>query len=39
LIVAHFPKSSVITVKNAGHWLHAENPNDFYDHVVSFLAE
>lgn len=39
LIEAHFPESEIVTVKNAGHWLHAENPNDFYDHVVSFLAE
>ncbi len=38
LINAHFPKAEVVTVKNAGHWLHAENPNDFYDYVVSFLG-
>ena len=37
LIEAHFPNSSIETVKNAGHWLHAENPDDFYDFVVSFL--
>ncbi|WP_117881883.1 alpha/beta fold hydrolase [Aureibaculum luteum] len=39
LITAHFPKAAVKTVKNAGHWLHAENPNDFYSYVVSFLNE
>jgi pimeloyl-ACP methyl ester carboxylesterase len=39
LIEAHFPESEIVTVKNAGHWLHAENPNDFYDHVVSFLTK
>ena len=39
LIEAHFPKAVVVTVKNAGHWLHAENPTDFYDYVVSFLAK
>ncbi len=39
LIEAHFRNSKIVTVKNAGHWLHAENPSDFYDHVVSFLAE
>jgi len=39
LIKAHFAKAEVITVKNAGHWLHAENPDDFYDYVVSFLAK
>ena len=37
LIVAHFPNSEIVTVKNAGHWLHAENPTDFYNEVVSFL--
>ena len=39
LINAHFAKAEVVTVKNAGHWLHAENPNDFYDYVVSFLEK
>ncbi len=39
LIEAHFPNSEIVTVKNAGHWLHAENPLDFYNYVVSFLAK
>jgi len=39
LIEAHFPNSEIVTVKNAGHWLHAENPIDFYNYVVSFLAK
>lgn len=37
LIEAHFPKANIVTVKNAGHWLHADNPTQFYDEVVSFL--
>ncbi len=37
LIEIHFPKSKIATVKNAGHWLHADNPTQFYDEVVSFL--
>lgn len=37
LIEAHFPKVQIRTVKNAGHWLHAENPIDFYDYVVEFI--
>lgn len=37
LIEAHFPKARIVTVKNAGHWLHAENPTQFYSEVVSFL--
>jgi len=37
LIEAHFPRALIKTVKKAGHWLHAENPDDFYRYVVSFL--
>lgn len=39
LIMAHFPKSIIQTIKNAGHWLHAENPNDFYQEVIGFLLD
>ena len=38
LISAHFSNSQIVTVKNAGHWLHAENPTQFYNEIVSFLA-
>jgi len=37
LINAHFPNSEVKTVANAGHWLHAENPKDFYSKAIEFL--
>lgn len=37
LIEAHFPKATIQTIKNAGHWLHAENPVDFYDSVMAFI--
>lgn len=37
LIEAHFSNATIVTVKNAGHWLHAENPIQFFDEVVSFL--
>jgi len=37
LIEAHFPNAKIETVKNAGHWLHAENPTDFYNYVVGFI--
>lgn len=32
-----FPKSQLKTVSNAGHWLHAENPEEYYDIVMNFL--
>jgi len=37
LINAHFPKATVKTITNAGHWLHAENPKDFYNEAIYFL--
>ena len=37
IIEAHFPNSKIIEIKNAGHWLHAENPKDFYAEVSEFL--
>jgi esterase len=38
LISAHFANSKVVTVKNAGHWLHAENPIQFYNEIMVFLG-
>lgn len=38
IIKRHFPKAKIITITNAGHWLHAENPKDFYSAVMAFLA-
>lgn len=37
IILRHFPKAEIITISNAGHWLHAENPKDFFDAVMAFL--
>jgi pimeloyl-ACP methyl ester carboxylesterase len=37
LIRNHFPESTVVDIEGAGHWLHAENPKDFYKNVVRFL--
>ena len=33
----HFPNSSTETIPNVGHWLHAENPQLFYELTSSFL--
>ena len=38
LITNHFPKAISKEVKKAGHWLHAENPQDFYNFVIHFIA-
>lgn len=36
-IKKHFPKASIANIANAGHWLHAENPADFYKETKDFL--
>lgn len=37
IIDAHFPDNQIVTIKNAGHWLHAENPTQFSQEVLSFF--
>ena len=37
LISAHFPNSRIVSIERASHWLHAENPVDFYNNVAGFL--
>lgn len=32
-----FPLAEYATIEGAGHWLHAENPIQFFDEVISFL--
>jgi pimeloyl-ACP methyl ester carboxylesterase len=38
LISAHFENFQIVTVKNAGHWLHAENPTQFFNEVIRFIT-
>jgi pimeloyl-ACP methyl ester carboxylesterase len=38
IIRRHFPNSEIVTIANTGHWLHAENPEDFYDAVINFVS-
>lgn len=38
IILNHFPKSEIVTISNAGHWLHAENPKEFFETVVEFIG-
>ncbi|MDO3694129.1 alpha/beta fold hydrolase [Wenyingzhuangia sp. chi5] len=37
LISAHFENAKIETVSNAGHWLHAENPVEFYNKLIAFI--
>ncbi|MEL6305235.1 MAG: alpha/beta fold hydrolase [Bacteroidota bacterium] len=36
-IQRHFPLAEIATIVNAGHWLHAENPNQFFEKSLLFL--
>jgi pimeloyl-ACP methyl ester carboxylesterase len=37
LIKKYFPHSTILTVKNAGHWVHADAPEEMYKIVLHFL--
>ncbi len=37
LIKKHFPKAQIEMIPDAGHWLHAEKPEEFYNSVARFL--
>ena len=36
-ISVQFLNSDIVTISNAGHWLHAENPNEFFTAVSHFI--
>lgn len=36
-IEKHFPNAQVATIDHAGHWLHAENPKQFFEETLYFL--
>jgi len=36
-IKKHFPNFQLVTIPNVGHWLHAENPQEFFKETISFL--
>ena len=36
-IKRHFPLATVTTIENSGHWLHAENPKQFFEKSLTFL--
>ena len=36
-IKAQFENAMIVTLQNAGHWLHAENPEGFFEAVMNFV--
>ena len=39
LIYTHFPHAVIDTISQAGHWLHAQNPTQFYQKTIDFLCD
>lgn len=37
LIKKHFPEAKIETIAKSGHWVHAENMQDFYKAVIRFV--
>lgn len=37
LIHKHFPNAVIKSISKAGHWLHADNPDEFFDKIMRFL--
>lgn len=37
LIVQHFPNAAIETIEDAGHWVHAEQPDKFLEVLMTFL--
>lgn len=37
LIETHFPDAEIVEIENAGHWVHAENPQLFFEKISRFL--
>ncbi len=38
LLLNHFPNSKLNTILNAGHWVHAEAPDELYKLVMNFIS-
>lgn len=36
LLQHHFPKTTLVTIEKAGHWLHAENPQAFAEAIAQW---
>ena len=38
IIQKHFTNFSISTIEGVGHWLHAEQPDIFYNEVIKFIC-
>jgi len=38
-IISLFPKAELVEIPGAGHWVHAEKPQEFYQAVISYLKK
>lgn len=38
MIRSFFPKAKILTIKGAGHWVHAEKPDELKEAVLGFLT-
>lgn len=38
-IKSRFPNAEIKTIPGAGHWVHAEKPNEFFEIVMGFIQE
>jgi len=38
VITRHFPEAQIKMIEGAGHWVHAEKPNELRDLVIEFLS-
>ena len=37
LILIHFPNAEIITINDAGHWVHAQQPKQFFETILRFV--
>ena len=37
IIEKHFPKSKIIEIKNANHWIHVSNPDMFLERIKQLI--
>ena len=38
-ITKYFPKASITTIPNSNHWLHVDNPDNFFDTILDFIKD